>query len=204
MINDRILSEVDKYYSDKIKNFGATPKGVDWNSSESQNLRFDQLSKVITTEKFSILDFGCGYGAYYQYLQLKAPAPFEYTGFDISADMLDSASKQNKEAKWILELDKNTRYNYVIASGIFNVKLSFEKDSWIDYILSTLNQMNDSSTDGFSLNMLTKYSDAEYMKDYLYYADPLYFFDYCKKNFSRNVALLHDYNLYEFTLIIRK
>jgi hypothetical protein len=52
--------------------------------------------------------------------------------------------------------------------------------------------------------VLTKYSDKEYMKEYLYYADPLYLFDYCKKHFSKNVALLHDYNLYEFSIIVRK
>ncbi|MBM3138043.1 MAG: class I SAM-dependent methyltransferase, partial [Chloroflexi bacterium] len=29
-------------------------------------------------------------------------------------------------------------------------------------------------------------------------------FDYCKVNFSKNVALLHDYKLYDFTIIVRK
>ena len=38
----------------------------------------------------------------------------------------------------------------------------------------------------------------------LYYADPCALFDYCKRNFSRNVALLHDYKIYDFTLIVRK
>jgi len=42
------------------------------------------------------------------------------------------------------------------------------------------------------------------MKDDLYYADPCYFFDYCKKKFSKNIALLHDYGLYEFTILVRK
>jgi len=52
--------------------------------------------------------------------------------------------------------------------------------------------------------MLTKYSDREYMKEYLYYADPLFIFDYCKRNFSKKVALIHDYELYEFTILVRK
>jgi len=42
------------------------------------------------------------------------------------------------------------------------------------------------------------------MREDLYYADPCFIFDYCKRNFSRNVALLHDYELYEFTIIVRK
>ena len=35
-------------------------------------------------------------------------------------------------------------------------------------------------------------------------ADPAFFFDWCKRNFSRHVSLLHDYGLYEFTLLTRK
>jgi len=38
----------------------------------------------------------------------------------------------------------------------------------------------------------------------LYYADPGFFFDYCKTHFAKNVALLHDYGLYDFTILVRK
>jgi hypothetical protein len=57
---------------------------------------------------------------------------------------------------------------------------------------------------GFAFNCLTSYSDAERKRDYLYYADPCALFDLCKRRYSRNVALLHDYGLYEFTLLVRK
>jgi hypothetical protein len=42
------------------------------------------------------------------------------------------------------------------------------------------------------------------MRDDLYYADPRVIFDHCKRSFSRWVALLHDYGLYEFTIIVRR
>jgi hypothetical protein len=64
--------------------------------------------------------------------------------------------------------------------------------------------MNDLAIRGMAFNFLTKYSDAEFMRPDLYYADPCFFFDYCKKNFSKNVALLHDYKIYDFTILIRK
>jgi hypothetical protein len=41
------------------------------------------------------------------------------------------------------------------------------------------------------------------MRDHLYYADPGEFFEICKRVYSRNVALLHDYGLYEFTILVR-
>jgi hypothetical protein len=52
--------------------------------------------------------------------------------------------------------------------------------------------------------MLTSYSDPERMRPELYYGDPRFFFDRCKRDYTRNVALLHDYDLYEFTIIARK
>ena len=34
-------------------------------------------------------------------------------------------------------------------------------------------------------------------------ATPLGSFDHCKRKFSRNVALLHDYELYDWTMAVR-
>ncbi|REM56201.1 class I SAM-dependent methyltransferase, partial [Mycobacterium tuberculosis] len=48
------------------------------------------------------------------------------------------------------------------------------------------------------------YSDASKMRDDLYYADPCALFDLCKRRYSKSVALLHDYGLYEFTILVRK
>jgi hypothetical protein len=128
-------------------------------------------------------------------------------GFDISAEMLAEAQKLfdgNSRVKFSSLLYEN-KVNYIIASGLFNVKLNLAtNEEWLDYIIETLNDIYSHSLSGFSFNALTKYSDSDHIKDYLYYSDPLFLFDYCKKNFSKNVALLHDYNLYEFTIIVRK
>ena len=52
--------------------------------------------------------------------------------------------------------------------------------------------------------MLTSYSDADKKRDELHYADPCAIFDLCKRKYSRNVALYHDYSLYDFTIVVRK
>jgi hypothetical protein len=94
--------------------------------------------------------------------------------------------------------------DYAVESGIFNIRLEYSYDEWTGYVITTLQKMNSLSRKGFAFNMLTSYSDAPYMKPHLYYADPCYYFDYCKRHFSRNVALLHDYNLFDFTILVRK
>lgn len=206
-MNKKILNEVESYYTQKVKEFGATPKGVDWNSEESQILRFDILSQVINSkEEFSVLDYGCGFGSMLKYMSKKYQN-FNFTGYDISDEMINTAKdsfKNEKRGSWKTVLDDNLTFDYTIASGIFNIKLENSNEEWKQYVFNTLDKINNHSIKGFSFNILTKYSDKEYMKDYLFYADPLLIFDYCKKNFSRNVALLHDYDLYEFTIIVRK
>ena len=207
-MNNKILKNIDTYYTNKVIENGATPKGVDWNSLESQELRFSILSEVIETkENFSILDFGCGFGSMYSFYCENGFKNFKYAGYDISKQMIIEAEKKNKSTdylSWSTELEINSKFDYVVASGIFNVKLDESNENWQDYILETLTTINKIAQKGFSFNVLTKYSDKEYMKDYLYYADPLFLFDFCKLNFSKYVSLKHDYPLYEFTIIVKK
>jgi hypothetical protein len=94
--------------------------------------------------------------------------------------------------------------DYTVASGMFNVKIQAEDEEWLEYVLSTLRRISELSEKGFAFNVLTKYSDRERMRSDLYYADPLFLFDYCKQHFSGSVALLHDYPLYEFTILVKK
>lgn len=205
---ESIKNKVSSYYTDKLKVFGATPQGVDWNSAESQSMRFEQLIKVLPQGKetyFSVLDYGCGYGAMYPFLQQKYPK-IQFTGFDISEDMINECKKiySGTAAEWYWQ-DKNIKpVDYVMASGIFNVRMGFSSEDWLTYILKTLHTIDSLASKGFSFNLLTSYSDKEYMRENLFYAEPEVLFKYCKTNFSKYVALLHDYPLYEFSILVRK
>ena len=204
------MLKIKEYYDKKIKEFGATPLGVDWNSIDSQQLRFEQLSKIFfKNNNFSVNDLGCGYGAYLKYLESEYYVNFAYNGYDLSAEMIHEAKRANplKETSEFVQISSASEISvsdYTVASGIFNVRVDLSEERWEEYIIETLLNLDKKSTRGFSFNILTSYSDKEYMKDNLYYADPFFYFDFCKRNFSRNVALLHDYDLYEFTILVRK
>jgi SAM-dependent methyltransferase len=202
-----ILGEVADYYSEKLARYGQDPRGVDWNSKESQWLRFQQLSKIIdTSNSYTINDLGCGYGALFEFLS-QSGKHFEYCGIDVSADMIDAAAMRfngSRNAQFIVAGEPPHIADYSIASGIFNVRQNRSDEAWQAYLETTLDQMDQSSRVGFSFNCLTRYSDPEKMRDYLYYADPCVLFDRCKRLYSRNVALMHDYDLYEFTILVRK
>ena len=204
MTSNDILSRVQEYYDEKIRAHGATARGVDWKSPESQQLRFAQLVKLIDhTRPFTVNDFGCGYGALVDYLE-SCDLQFQYGGFDISPEMIARARELHPGANFVIDKADLREADYTLASGIFNVRLSTGDAEWKSYMLDVLDTMNSLSVKGFAFNALTKYSDAEFMRPDLYYADPLFFFDHCKARYSKYAALLHDYPLYEFTIIVRK
>ena len=205
-MSKKIIDDVSRYYTEKVIKFGASAKGVDWNSEDSQQLRFIQLLKLLDgVQGACILDYGCGYGSLFDFIQSKH-LQYSYCGFDISDEMLKVANAKHSktDAIWINKLVPDKKFDFVLCSGIFNVKLDSSNENWINYILSELDKINAIAVKGFSFNMLTTYSDATHMRDTLYYANPSFIFDYCKLKFSRNIALLHDYNLYEFTIIVKK
>lgn len=205
--DDNLLAAVATYYSDKLEQHGQNARGVDWNGEESQALRFHQLCRIINpAQSFSLNDLGCGYGALFDFL-CQQYDDFEYTGIDVSGSMIDAARQRYTDATGVRfrqASEPEQAADYCVASGIFNVRLQQSNDEWKSYLESMLDAMNRTSGIGFAFNCLTAYSDEEHMKDYLYYADPCALFDLCKRRYSPNVALLHDYGLYEFTILVRK
>jgi SAM-dependent methyltransferase len=204
----KIHQKVSSYYTSKLEQHGDTHSGVDWNSTESQNLRFQQLMMIHqrsgAKSPFSINDYGCGYGALIDYLNSN-DYTFTYCGFDIAESMIKSATQRyidNANVQFLVSDADLAPADYTVASGIFNVRLDVSNSDWQAYILDTLQKMWGLSAVGIAFNCLTSYSDKEYMRDDLYYADPCFLFDYCKKHLSKQVALFHDYYLYEFTMLV--
>ena len=201
------LNKIKNYFIEKLDEHGAVHQGVDWNSTESQETRFFQLLKVFdASQKYSLLDYGSGYGGMYDYL-VRLGHNVQYVGYDIAEPMIVRGRElhpNNSDCLFTSNLAEVSVLDYAVVSGTFNMKLDMDPEAWTHLVLDALNQMNAHTIKGFSFNMLTKYSDADRMRPDLYYADPCFFFDYCKRNFSRNVALLHDYDLYDFTILVRK
>lgn len=207
MTESNELNKVKGYFTEKLEMHGANHRGVDYNSTEAQEARFFQLIKVIDPgTKYSLIDFGSGYGGMYDYF-LRLGHQLHYVGYDIAAPMIEKGRElhpNNPDCWFTDKAEELPMVDYTVVSGTFNMKLDADFDVWTKIVIEALDLINSRSTKGFSFNMLTKYSDADRMRPDLYYADPCFFFDYCKRNFSRNVALLHDYNLYDFTMLVRK
>lgn len=204
------LRPIHDLYAKNIREMGATPKAVGWKTDECQQLRFEKLVSVVPETKnvgISINDYGCGYGALLTYFRKKRHLQVtRYNGYDISQEMLAAAQREQRAFTGRLNLLASekitTRADYSFVSGTFNVRLDLTPEAWEMYLREKLCEIDRFSRKGFAFNCLTSYVDYE--ESHLYYGDPCYWFEYCKKNFSKRVSLLHDYPLWEWTMIVKK
>ncbi len=208
-----VIKKVENLYSNGIINKVPNHLAVGWKSKEEQYLRFQKLLMVISdkSKPISLLDFGCGYGELLLYLLNNGFNISKYYGIDISLPMLIEFKKNYNISPFKnyylfltdkLNLKLNFKVDYVVVSGTFNVKFEISNKEYKKYVIEKLREISEVSLKGFSFNLLTKYVD--YKRKHLFYADPLFFFDYCKRNFSKYVSLIHDYPLYEFTILVYK
>jgi SAM-dependent methyltransferase len=197
------LKAVRDLYEKSLRKHGATPKGVGWRDAPGHALRFERLAQLIDRRgPVSVNDLGCGYGAFLEYLKGRGVKLSRFRGLDISERMLAEARRRHPSGEWILGSRLAAAADYSFASGIFNVRLKASRASWRRFIVRTLDELSRFSKRGFAFNLLSSYVD--YREPHLYYADPREFFDLCKRRYSRKVALLHDYPLYEWTILVRK
>ena len=151
MADASIRERVADYYSEKVRQHGETARGVDWNSPESQRTRFDQLLAIVPSEaaEYSILDYGCGYGAIIDVL-VERGQPFRYRGYDVSEEMILRARHLHPgdECKFTTNQEELEPSDYVIASGVLNVRLDTSEARWKDHVLETLDCLHRLSLKG--------------------------------------------------------
>ncbi len=202
---------VSNYFTNTLNLYGMTARGADWRDDDAQTLRFEQLLKILpaqsdSVQTFTLVDYGCGYGAFLKHLD-KHKIRANYLGIDCTKVMVETSSvffKERNDCRFICSDSLQEPTDYTVVSGTFNYKDKLDQGLWQDHVLACLDNINEYTCKGIAFNLLTSYSDADKMRDHLFYANPGFFFDYCKKNYAKNVTLLHDYGAYEFTILVRK
>lgn len=205
-MDNKFLDESINYYRDKIKQFGSSAEGMDWKNSDTQYLRFEVISRYIDfSTRPSVLDVGCGNGEFNNYIRQSSKA-IVYSGIDAVPEMVsltnerfgaDTASLQD-----LLSWDTEKRFDYVIASGTFNAKLSATDEEWQEYFYGNIKKMFSMANKAVIFNCMTSFVDYRY--DRLYYPTVQELSDFAVKNLSRKFIIDHSYPLYEVTMVIQK
>lgn len=202
-----VYASIESYYSEKITAFGPTPRGADWDSNITQEVRFLQLLKICNfSAPFALNDVGCGYGALLSYLtRYHFETYIDYLGFDVSPAMIcqaDSLQRDLSRAGFMVAKVSPRIADYSVASGIFNVKLDQPLDKWERYIGKTLVDMHTSSRLGFAVNFMTP-SAVNENPEGLYCTTPNPWIRFCENQLRSSAKVLADYGLREFTLLVR-
>jgi SAM-dependent methyltransferase len=203
---NHLLVAVAAYYEECLERHGTTPKGVDWNGQESQELRHKQFLRLFDDPTGSVLDLGCGYGDFLRFLR-SIGHQGNFIGYDVAAGMISQARRLHEKdpaCQWVIGTDlASASVDYAIASGIFNVRGDVKPEVWAAYVTETIEKLSRAARVGFGFNVLSLSSDPDRRRPNLYYADPARTLEWCLARFGRRVALMQDYGLYEFTVLVR-
>lgn len=202
-----IHAAVAAYYDAALARHGPTARGVDWKDDSSHLLRHRQFLRLVADDPdASVLDLGCGYGDFLTVLRA-AGHRGRYLGCDLAPGMVATARELHGEGSdhgWLVGAQPPEACDYAIASGLLNVRRGAEPAAWDAYIESIIATLARYGRRGFGFNMLSLSSDPEKRRPDLHYGSPTGMLELCLTRFGRHIALLQDYGLWEFTVLVRQ
>jgi SAM-dependent methyltransferase len=150
---------VDEIYSRYIDNHNKNSiECVGWlDGTENSQLRFQKIYEGGIGDEDSILDVGCGVAHLHTYLKNQGWNG-KYLGVDPNKKAIDMIDEDiNVMHGTIEDLPDFMKYDWAIASGVFNLGLKEEHSFWIiDNMISHANK-------GIVFNMLqAPYPDSQY------------------------------------------
>jgi SAM-dependent methyltransferase len=198
-------SDINEYinrYTERFNEFGFSPETLGWGKNSKQTIRFGVLSEyALKYKKSSVLDIGCGFADLYLFLKTNGWEG-KYTGTDLVPVLLEKARELYPEIDLLqidIEDEELKSADYVIASGIFNAKISEESNE--SHIEKSLELMFKLCNKALCVDFMSTYVD--FQKDAAWHTSPEWAFNIAKK-LSKRIILRNDYMPYEFSLIIFK
>ena len=151
-------------YNRNVKRFGYTPRGLFWNSKDSQFKRFKIITKLIEEnidqKAIKIADVGCGYGDLLIYFQKELKVKFHYYGYDINKQFIDLCKKKHKNINFFVSDSPSEVCDFSIMNGTYNYAVYENLKLWEKYVEYNLTKCFQKSDKGmiFSLQQ-AKYSE---------------------------------------------
>jgi len=150
---------VDRHRDSLIRH-GYSSHALYWSSREIQELRFKVLAEIGVEAGDSILDVGCGFGDFKGWFE-KQGGVVDYTGIDLSPDLLAEAAKRHPDAELnvgdLFDMEfADQSFDWAILSGALNELLHDDGD----YAHRTITRMFQLCRKGVAFNLL----DARHFK----------------------------------------
>jgi SAM-dependent methyltransferase len=129
-------------YERSLRKHGPTVRALKWVDEHGQQERFRLLAEVGAWDGASVADLGCGLGDFFGYLR-ETGRDVRYTGYDLSPRMVRAARRKYRdrrarfEVRDVLADGFGGRFDYVVASGTFNLKVR-DHDRFLRRVLAAM------------------------------------------------------------------
>ena len=206
------MDKLIKHYDDCFRKYGDCHKGVDWPNENDACIRYQVMLQGIphrlytSQKKFSLLDYGCGLGHFYEFLgSLNVLEKTIYNGCDASVNMINHCKAKYPEDIFYLchpyGIDKpSISYDYIICNGVFTEKLDYTYDEMFQFTSSLMLKLFESCNKGMILNFMS--TNVDWCRDDLFHLPLDQLSSFVCNNMSRHFIIRNDYGLYEYTIYI--
>lgn|GEM_PF-485115 len=210
----KIIQHIDnstiERYNKRFEKFGVEARSLGWGSRQDQWIRFQAALRYVNFQGRSVLDVGCGFGDFYEFLTVNGIQLKRYVGIDINEKLLGIAKK--RFPKNTFEVRNILLNNYpaeqteiVTLFGLLNFKLHLMEN--IEYTQKMIAAAWKITKEELIVDFLSTNLSKTYPEESaVYYHDPKDVLDICF-SLSDNVVLVHDYPSIpqkEFLVIIKK
>ena len=204
-----IDSKIAEIYNQRFLKLGPSPEASMWFSKKRQFKRFDiifnEIKLLNKNNKRSIIDIGCGYGAFFEFLlERGADDIWSYYGYDVSNEVIKFCKEHySQDAKFYNGSIPTFMGDFVIMSGTYNFFPAKDYNSWKLYFYRSLKAIWSKTTSAMIFNLQT--SDKEKITDggIVYtYKDEIE--NFCKSNFGNVKAVINPGIPKDVTFVIKK
>ncbi|MCO5254561.1 MAG: class I SAM-dependent methyltransferase [Bacteroidetes bacterium] len=200
--NQRIIEK----YNKRIDEHGISIQALAGGVESRRQIRFETLYQCGIEKGNSILDIGCGFGDFYDFLNKNlGKGNFKYCGVDINPRLIEHAQKIHKGATFlvadILNEEINGGFDYVVSSQAFNLKL-YDIDNY-SFVTKMLRKSYDIANKGVAIDFLTEYVDYKLDENEFFYYSPEKIFSIAK-SITKRVVLKHDMPVFDFCIYLYK
>ncbi len=141
-------------HRDALLRFGYSPNALYWSTRKNQELRFQILLEIGIPPDSSVLDVGCGFGDFYDYMQRQG-IETNYTGIDLSAELIEKGRELNPTANFfcgdLFDFKPAAQsHDYVVLSGALNEAMNDDGE----YAKRVITTMYQSCRKGLAFNLL--------------------------------------------------
>jgi 2-polyprenyl-3-methyl-5-hydroxy-6-metoxy-1,4-benzoquinol methylase len=180
---------VKGFYEKLLEKYGYSIKSLDYRSETSQKTRFDIITQVGINDDCSLLDVGCGFGDYFNYLKQRGIKNVKYNGIDLTDKIVNVAKEKNPLANVVqgnvLDLPDDKKFDYVVSVGVNGVKTG---DNW-DNLTSVLDKMWKLCKKGIAYNAVSNFASEQ--DEQIYFVSPIRVIEHVMNNLTYKVVYRH-------------